>query len=105
MAGQFQTGAAELQKAGQQMVDTNQQLMSNLSKLAGECENIKGTWKGQAAIAFGNLMERFMADAKNLNSSLDEIASAVGSNAANYARQEEEAQQSISSIATTLGGA
>lgn len=104
MAGSFATGAAELQKAAQQMNDTNQQLMSNLSKLAGECENIKGTWKGQASIAFANLMERFQTDAKNLNQSLEQISEAVGANASNYAQQEQEAQQSISQITSTLNG-
>jgi WXG100 family type VII secretion target len=104
MAG-FATGAAELQKAGQQMQDANAQLQSNLAKLASECEQIKGTWKGQAAIAFANLMERFMTDAKNLNDSLDSISEAIVGNAANYARQEEEASQSISHISSALGGA
>jgi WXG100 family type VII secretion target len=105
MAGQFATGAAELQKAGQQMEDVNQQLMSNLSKLAGECEQIRGTWKGVAATAFANLMERFQTDAKNLNDSLQQISEAVGANATNYAQQEQEAQQSISHISSALGGA
>ena len=104
MAGSFKTGAAELQKAAQQMEDTNQQLMSNLSKMAGECEGIKSSWQGAASIAFGNLMERFQTDAKNLNDSLNQISQAVTSNAQNYAQQEEEAQQSISKITSALGG-
>ena len=103
MAG-FQTGSQELQKAGQQMEDTNQQLMSNLSKLAGECEQIRGSWSGLAATAFGNLMDRFQSDAKNLNDSLTQISEAIGANASNYAQQEQEAQESMSKITSALNG-
>jgi WXG100 family type VII secretion target len=104
VAGQFTTGSAELQKAGQQMETTNEQLMSNLSKMAGECEQIRSTWRGTAATAFSNLMERFNADAKNLNDSLNAISQAIGVNAQNYAQQEQEAQESISKIQSALGG-
>ncbi|HEY4021595.1 MAG TPA: WXG100 family type VII secretion target [Pseudonocardiaceae bacterium] len=104
MAGSFKTGADELQRAGTQMEDTNSQLMSNLSKLASECEQIRGTWQGAAAIAFTNLMSRFEEDAKNLNNSLQQISEAIGANATNYRQQEQEAQQSMSSITNTLGG-
>lgn len=104
MAGSFKTGAPELQRAAQQMMQTNQELMGNLNKMAGECEQIRGTWSGEAAIAFTNLMERFSTDAKNLNQSLEQISEAVDTNAKNYQQQEQEAQQSISSIASTLGG-
>ncbi|HEY4457094.1 MAG TPA: WXG100 family type VII secretion target [Pseudonocardiaceae bacterium] len=103
MAG-FKTGAPELQKAAQQMEQTNSELMGNLNKMAGECEQIRGTWQGEASIAFSNLMERFQTDAKNLNNSLQQISEAVDTNAKNYAQQEQEAQQSISQIASTLGG-
>ncbi|HEX3784639.1 MAG TPA: WXG100 family type VII secretion target [Pseudonocardiaceae bacterium] len=105
MAGSFSTGSAELQKAGQQMEQTNQEMMSNLQKLSGECEQIRSTWKGAAATAFTNLMQRFETDSKNLNQSLDQIAQAIGANAQNYAQQEQEAQSSITSIMNTLGGA
>lgn len=103
MAG-FQTGAQELQKAAQQMEQSNQQLMGNLKNLAGECEQIRGTWAGAAATAFSNLMERFQADAKNLNDSLNSISEAVTGNAQAYAQQEQEAQDSISRITSALGG-
>jgi WXG100 family type VII secretion target len=104
MAGSFQTGSAELQKAGQQMMQTNQELQSNMAKLAGEVEQIQSTWKGQAATAFQTLMERFATDAKNLNTSLENIATAIDTNAKNYAQQEEEAKSSVSAIMNTLGG-
>ncbi len=104
MAGGFQTGSAELQKAGQQMMDTNQQLMSNLQSLMGEVEQIQSSWVGSAATAFQTLMQRFADDSKNLNTSLENIATAIDANAKNYAAQEQEAQQSVSAITNALGG-
>jgi WXG100 family type VII secretion target len=104
MAGSFQAGSAELNKASSQMQEANAQLQGNLAKLAQECQQIESSWSGMAATAFQTLMERFQTDAKNLNDSLDQISSAVSSNASNYARQEQEAQQSISKITNALGG-
>ncbi len=86
------------------MEETNQQLMSNLSRLANDCQQIEGAWVGLAATAFHNLMERFQTDAKNLNDSLNQISESIGANAANYARQEQESQDSISKITSALGG-
>lgn len=104
MAGSFKTGAQELQTAAQQMETSNEQLMGNLKTLAGECEQIRGTWSGTAAVAFTNLMTRFEEDAKKLNDSLQQISQAVTGNAAAYAQQEQEAQDSINKITNTLGG-
>lgn len=103
MAG-YTTGADELLKAGQQMQDSNQQLQGNLAKLAGECEQIEGSWSGQAAAAFQNLMVRFQDDAKKLNTSLDQISEAIAGNANAYRQQEQEASESVSKIASALGG-
>ncbi|HWE90215.1 MAG TPA: WXG100 family type VII secretion target [Pseudonocardiaceae bacterium] len=103
MAG-FQTGADELVKAAQQMENSNQQLQSNLSQLANEVEQIQGAWVGEAAAAFQTLMNHFNTDAKNLNDSLQQISEAVSGSATNYRQQEQEAQQSLSSITQALGG-
>jgi WXG100 family type VII secretion target len=103
MAG-YTTGADELLKAGQQMEDANNQLQSNLAKLAGECEQMESSWSGQAATAFQNLMGRFQTDAKNLNTSLQSISEAIAGNANAYRQQEQEASESVSRIASALGG-
>ncbi|HEX4221508.1 MAG TPA: WXG100 family type VII secretion target [Pseudonocardiaceae bacterium] len=100
----FKTGSAELQKAGAQMQSTNEQLMSNMSKLANACQEIEPAWKGTAASAFQNLMTRFQEDAKNLNSSLDTISQSINANAANYAQQEQESTDAVNKITSTLGG-
>jgi WXG100 family type VII secretion target len=103
MAG-FQTGADELVKAAQQMETTNQQLQQNLSQLANEVEQIQGAWVGEASTAFQTLMTHFNDDAKNLNQSLNQISEAVSGSATAYRQQEQESQQSLSSITQALGG-
>lgn len=102
MAG-FQTGSAELLQAAKQMEDTNAQLMSNLSTLASEVEQVASGWSGTAHTAFQNLMTKFHDDASNLNNDLQQIAEAVTGNARAYQQQEDEAQQSISAITNALG--
>jgi WXG100 family type VII secretion target len=104
MAGGYTTGAAELTKAAQQMESTNTQLMNNLKKLSDEVEQVASSWKGQAATAFQTLMSKFSDDAQKLNKDLDTISQAVTGNANAYRQQEDEAAQSVSAIASALGG-
>jgi WXG100 family type VII secretion target len=103
MAG-YQTGAAELLKAAGQMETTNDQLMNNLKKLSDEVEQVTSSWSGQAATAFQTLMSKFSEDATKLNKDLDTISHAVTGNAQAYRQQEDEAAQSVSAIASALGG-
>jgi WXG100 family type VII secretion target len=103
MAG-YQTGSQQLIQAGKSMEDTNEQLMSALKQLDSEVEGIAGAWSGQAHTAFASLMEQFSTDANTLNSNLNKIAEAIAGSAANYTKQEEDSAQSVSAIASALGG-
>ncbi|HEX3791408.1 MAG TPA: WXG100 family type VII secretion target [Pseudonocardiaceae bacterium] len=103
MAG-FTTGSPELLQAGKQLEDTNQQLMAALNSLEQEVEGVAGAWSGSAASAFQTLMQHFSDDAKKLNTDLDQISQAVTGNAKAYQQQEDESQQSLSSIISGLSG-
>jgi|SRR5947209_2216012 len=103
MAG-YQTGAQELVQAGQRMEDTNQQLQAALNNVMNEVEGVRGAWSGAAASAFHTLMETYSNDAKKLNDNLQKISEAIAGSADAYRRQEEEAAQSVSSIAQALQG-
>ena len=100
----YTTDQAALDKAAGDMLNTNDQLMSALTKMASELEPLRTAWAGDAATAFQNLIERFQEDAKTMNSALDNIANNVSANAKKYAAQEAEQQQSLSGIMNTLGG-
>jgi WXG100 family type VII secretion target len=99
----YTTGSAELKTAASQMMDANGQLQQQLSKLASEVEGVAGSWQGQAATAFQNLMTRFHEDANKLNQALVAISDQVGLSADEYTRQEEQSHQSISNITNALG--
>lgn len=86
------------------MLNTNEQLMQALQKMASELQPLETAWKGDASVAFHNLIERFQQDAKTMNEALDHIANNVSSNAKKYAAQEAEQQQQLSSIMNTLQG-
>lgn len=103
MAG-YTTGAPELQAAAKEMESGNADLMQQLSQLASSVEGVSGAWQGAAATAFHSLMARFSEDAKKLNDSLVQISEQVAGSATAYQAQEEQAQQSLSSITNTLGG-
>jgi WXG100 family type VII secretion target len=98
------TDQAALDKAAGEMLNTNEQLMSQMQKMASELDPLKTAWKGQAATAFQDLIDHFLTDAKTLNDSLDQIANNVSANAKAYAAQEEQQQQELSQITSTLGG-
>lgn len=97
------TGHAELKKAAGDMMNANGELQGQLSQLATAVDAVQGAWKGDAQIAFTQLMARYQEDAKKLNDSLANIAEAVSGSADIYQQQEEEAARSVSEITQALG--
>lgn len=100
----FGTGHAELIGAAKDIVSTNESVQGVLSNVRNTVDALSGAWAGSAAVAFGNLMERFTADADKLQKALLDIAEQMSGTAATYLEQEEEHSQSMSSIMGRLGG-
>lgn len=100
----YSTDQKALDAAAGQMLNTNEQLIQALSKMANELEPLRGAWQGEASTAFQSLIEHFQTDAKTMNDALDHIANNVSSNAKLYAAQEAEQQSQMTSIMNTLGG-
>jgi WXG100 family type VII secretion target len=98
----FQAGAPELMRAGQEMVDTKQQLMNQGQQLASAVEAVN--WKGTAQVAFNNLMTKFAQDLQQMNESLNNIADQVTASAKAYEAQNAQAQQDITGIMSALDG-
>jgi WXG100 family type VII secretion target len=101
MAAQFTTGSPEMLQAVQSMEQVNQALQGNLKNLQSEVDGVSGQWSGAAASAFTTLMAKFNEDGAKLNTDLQQIAEAVGSNQKAYQASEDEQQSSMSQI---LGG-
>jgi WXG100 family type VII secretion target len=102
MAGSFKTGAPELLTASQQMVDTNELLQDAGRQLGQAVDSVGGSWSGDAALAFTNLMTSYSTDFSKLNTALFNIAEQVSGAAKDYAAQEEAAASDVSAIAATL---
>ncbi len=88
-------------KAAQQVQQVSDSLQQQMRSLMNNLEPLAGSWKGQAATAFQQLMERFNTDSQKLSTALGNISSALDSNTKNYNASEE---QNHSAIANILGG-
>jgi len=98
------TGSQELLTAGQDIVNTGDQIDGILKSLNNIIDSIGAQWQGSAHDAFMVLNSRFDEDAKKLNQALKEIAEQMTGGANLYIQQQEEQAQAMSSVASRLGG-
>jgi len=101
MADSYGTEFAVMQKAAQSVQQAVQEIQAEMRSLEGNLAPVAGAWKGSAASAFQQLMERFTADGQKLTQALEAIGEALGANTKNYSAVEDSNQ---SSIAKLLGG-
>lgn len=94
----------EMAKAAVDVDNVNQQSQDALKSLGNALAPLEGTWKGQAAIAFQTLMQRYNDDALKLHNALEAISQQLKESNVAYVRQEEEASSSLSNISNVLGG-
>ena len=94
--------AEELDALAKHIADVNDQTQGTLRQVGSTVDTLKSSWKGSAATAFDNLMLRFHDDASKVQEALMAIAEQISSSADVYARNEEEQQQSMSSITSRL---
>lgn len=102
MAGSFQTTTEEMQAASRHVLEVNDSVQGELSRLRNQLAPLAGAWQGSASMAFQQLMERWDTDARNLNEALRGIGEQIGGSAQTYAQRDEEEQQAMSNIANTL---
>ncbi|HEU5472147.1 MAG TPA: WXG100 family type VII secretion target [Actinophytocola sp.] len=98
----FAAGAPELTRAGQEMVDTNEQLMDQARQLAAAIDAV--VWDGAAKVAFVSLMTKFAEDTQKLNDSLMRISEEIAASSTAYQAQDEQAQSDLSAITSALDG-
>jgi len=101
MASSYGTSFEVMNKAAQSVQQTVQEIRSEMSSLQGNLEPVASAWKGSAASAFQQLMQRFMDDGQKLTQALDAIGESLSSNTKSYSAVEESSQSSISKL---LGG-
>lgn len=103
MAGSFNTDAATMQKAAQQVQQVSEEISGELRALQANLDPVAASWKGAAASAFQQLMVRWHEDAGKLTSALQGIAEMLESTNKNYSQVEEANQSQISNILSGLG--
>ena len=89
-------------KAAQQVQQVSESLQQQMRSLMSNLEPLAGSWKGSAATAFQQLMERFQGDSQKLSTALGNISTALDVNTKNYNAAEEQNASSIQSILGSL---
>src|SRR5262249_25364937 len=90
MAGQFGAQFEQMTAAASHVAEVNESVQRQLAGLRNQLAPLTGAWKGQAATAFAMLMERWDADARNLNEALSSIGEQIRGSGTTYAQADEE---------------
>jgi WXG100 family type VII secretion target len=103
MPGQFGAQYEQMQAAANRVAEVNQNVQAQLSALRNQLAPLMGAWKGQAATAFGLLMQRWDNDARNINEALLGIGEQIRRSGATYAQADEAENQTYTRISQALG--
>ena len=99
----FGTTPEEMDRAGKQVLSVNDTVQSDLALLRTRLVPLASAWRGDAAAAFGRLMDRWDADARVINESLRTIGQSISSSSTDYRSHEEQNAAGLSSIRAALG--
>lgn len=102
MSGNFTTTTEEMDLASKHVMSVNEQVQGELRGLQSRLAPLAGMWTGDASMAFTRLMERWNNDATSLNTALSSIGGLLRADGTSYARNEEQASSSMSSISAAL---
>lgn len=102
MAGSFNTDAATMQRAAQQVQQVSEEITAELRSLQGNLDPVAASWRGSASSAFQQLMVRWNEDASKLTSALQGISEMLDSTNKNYSQVEESNHSQIANILSGL---
>lgn len=102
MAGSFNTDAATMQRAAQQVQQVSEEISAELRALQANLDPVAASWKGSAASAFQQLMARWSEDANKLTTALQGISEMLQSTNKNYSQVEEANHSQIANILSGL---
>jgi ESAT-6 family protein len=95
---------AEFTAAHQNTVNVKEQVEGELSNLWNAISQLQGLWAGPAQKAFTNMMHRFDADAKKLNTALEGIAEQLKAAGSTYSESEASQSDVFGSLSAQLDG-
>lgn len=96
MSNTFRTEADVMMSTAGHVDDTNSEVQSELVRLRGVVDGVRGVWSGQAQVSFDNLMQRWDANAKDLQEALTSISDNIRANARAFENVEASNAQAIS---------
>jgi WXG100 family type VII secretion target len=99
----FGTTIEEMDRAGKQVLTVNDTVQSDLALLRNRLAPLAAAWRGDAAGAFGRLMDRWDADARVINDALRTIGQSISTSSAGYRAHEEQNAAGMSNIRAALG--
>ena len=103
MAGQFGTQTEVMRTAASRVAEVRDQIAGELSGLRGQLAPLEGTWRGDASLAFRQLMVRWNEDALRINRALAAIGESVAASGRDYRAAEEQNTGAVTRIGQALG--
>ncbi|MEV0650225.1 WXG100 family type VII secretion target [Phytomonospora sp. NPDC050363] len=78
---------------------------SQIEKVRKECMDLVDVaWRGQASVAFGNLMEEYDRNAKELNAALDKMGELVGTSADLHENTDADQSTAVQHVMADMAG-
>ncbi|WP_025272710.1 WXG100 family type VII secretion target [Haloglycomyces albus] len=91
-------------QAAQDTFNTKQTVEGNLGTIKGVVDNVLGSWEGEAAKTFEELMEVWDEEAKDLLEQLETIGQLLDESAYNAAEADAAGQEGLNEYASELMG-
>ena len=98
MSNTFRTEADVMVTTAGQVDNTNNEVQSELSRLRGVVDGLRGAWSGQAQTSFDELMQRWDTNAKDLSDALTSIGENIRANARSFENVEASNAQSLNHV-------
>ncbi len=103
MAGEVSAADGALKAGAAAVGQSRGELQRELSALEGKLAGIGSAWKGQGAVAFTTLMNRWREDATKIVNSLNEFEANLQSSQTTYTAADDEQQSSMNRLTSRLG--
>ncbi len=94
----FATESAQMVTTAGDVDRVNEEVKGDLSRIRGVVDGLAGDWRGQAKVAFDELMVRWDDAALRLSSALSDISENIRANSSQFDQGEEDNRQSFSRV-------
>ncbi|WP_024286910.1 WXG100 family type VII secretion target [Cellulomonas sp. KRMCY2] len=103
MAGEVSAADGALKAGAAAVAQSRAELKQELSSLEGKLAGIGSAWKGQGAVAFTTLMNRWRDDATKIINALNEFEANLQSSQSSYTAADDAQSSAMSRLTSRLG--